>query len=112
METKIQINRFTSELGAELDRDKRTMILTEVDIYAVEERDNQDGTHSKIYKAKVVGATDVKQGGEVYRGKSKRSWSKKLRQASWKLGVDYEEELMPQIMANLEQIIETYVYNK
>ena len=108
---KIKVNVFTAEIDGELDRDARTILLTEVEIYEVATRDNQDGTFDQVYKAKVVGATDIKQGEKLVKGKSKRSWSQKLRQAVWKLGADYDG-FMAFLFTRLESLIDEYQKSK
>lgn len=86
---QLTTNRFTTDLDTEIDPALRSFILTEVEIYETAMRDNQDGTFNKIFKAKVVGATEVRQGGKVVKGKSKRSNSKRLH---GKLHYDAKEE--------------------
>jgi hypothetical protein len=106
---KLTLNRFTCEIDRPLERDKRCFILTEADIYDVSTPDNHDGTFDENYKAKVVGATEIKQGeNKPVFGKSKRSPSQRLRMAF--LGIEPTEEFyengMNKIIANLEDILE------
>lgn len=78
---KLVINRFTTELEDELDSNLRCFVLTEVEVYETAMRDNEDGTFDRIVKAKVVGATEIKQGDKTVKGKSKRKLSQRLRGA-------------------------------
>lgn len=107
---KLTLSRFTTELDEPLDMSLRGVIMTEVDIYAVEDRDNQDETHDRIYKAKVVGATEVRQGGEkpkIIKGKSKRTLSQRWRGAVYHHdpSEEYYEQTMEKMLANSEQIL-------
>jgi len=104
----IKVNTFTAEIGEELDSTKRTLVTLEVDIYATEMRDNQDGTFNRVYKAKLNGTTIVKQGDDKpILAKSKRSNSQKLRMAFWRINPDEEfyQRQMNKIMANLEEVL-------
>lgn len=110
---KIKVNSFSAELPEGLDRNQRTFVLTETEIYEVSTQDNQDGTFNEIYRAKVVGSTEVRQGDKKVVGKSKRSQSQKLRQAFWCINPDedfYQSE-MSKIITNLESVIE-FLRNK
>jgi len=106
---KIKLSSFTAELPEKLDRDLRTLITAEVDIYDVGMPDNQDGTYDKVYKSKLVGTVIVKQGeNKPVVTKSKRSASKRLRSAMWYLNPDEEfyQKSVDKIIANLESVIE------
>jgi len=98
---KLTINRFTAELPGEVDRNLRGFIKTEIEIHEVATQDNHDGTFNQVYKAKVVGATELEQMGNVVRSKSKRKHSQRLRGSIFylaqELGVD-EEELYDRFM--------------
>ena len=76
---KLKVNSFSTEIEEELNRNKRTVIQTEVEIYSEETLDNQDGTFTQVWKSKVVGSTICKQGEEIIKGKSKRTNSQKVR---------------------------------
>lgn len=76
---KIKIKAFTAELEEPLDRTRRCFILTEAEIHDVSHPDNHDGTFNEVFTAKVVGATEIKQGNRVVKGKSKRRYSQRLR---------------------------------
>jgi len=77
---KITVNRFTAEIDEPLDRELRSLVTCEVDIYDVSHPDNEDGTVNEVYKAKLVGTTIVKQGEKKpIIAKSKRSQSQKMR---------------------------------
>ena len=106
---KLKLTSPSAELAEELDRDKRTLVTCEVDIYAVEDQDNQDGTYNRVYKAKLNGTTIVKQGdNKPIIAKSKRTQSQKIRQALWTL--DPEEEfyniITDKMVANIEDLVE------
>jgi hypothetical protein len=106
---KIKLSSFTAELSEPLDRNARTLITTEADIYEESELDNNDGNYTKVYKAKVNGSTIVKQGDKKpILAKSKRTSSQKLRQAIWCINPDedFYELIMSKITANIEKIIE------
>lgn len=106
---KIKVNTFTAELEQPIDREKRTIITTEVDCYDVSTPSNEDGTFNEVFKCKVVGSTLVKQGeAKPLICKSKRSLSQRMRMAIWQLNSDelFYESTMNKIMNNLEEIIE------
>lgn len=110
---KLVVSRFTTELEGELDRSLRSYVLTEVEIYSTESIDNQDGSYNLLYKSKVVGATQIKQGDKAVKGKSKRSQSQKFRYAVMglgeKLGHDQEQfydNYMNKLIANPEAVWE------
>lgn len=65
----------------ELNTEKTQKIVGELQIYSKEFRDNQDGTHNLVYKAKFVGETALSEGNGVILSKDKTSSSKKLRWA-------------------------------
>lgn len=106
---KIKLNTFTAELDEPLDKDLRSLITAEVDIYAVEEKDLQNGDSDLIYKAKLVGSTIVKQGDKKpIIAKSKRSNSVKLRLALGQINNSdgYYERFMPKLLARLEEVVD------
>ena len=104
---KLRITSFTSELTAPIDPEKRTIIQTEVELYETSLRDNNDGTFDKIYRGKVVGATDCTQGDKVLKGKSKRTQSQKLRNVIYARNPseEYYEEIMGKIIGNIDEVI-------
>jgi len=110
---KLKITTQTIELEGELDRDKRTYVLAEYEIYEVSSQDNHDGTYNQVYKSKLVGSSEVKQDGKVTKGKSKRSPSQKLKQRFWTLNSDDEfyNAFMDKLIFNLEEVIE-FLRNK
>lgn len=105
---KLKVYMFTAELPEPLDREKRCLVTTEVDITDVGTPSNNDGTYDEVYKAKVVGTTIVKQGGEKapILAKSKRSQSKKLRQRIWQDDPDeeYYQKCTNAIISNWDDI--------
>jgi len=105
---KLTVNRFTTELDKPLETNLRSAIITEVEIYETAYRDKQDGTYDQIYKSKVCGATEIKQGGILVKGKSKRTQSKKLRQALWSINPEEEfyQDIMNKIICNIEEVVE------
>lgn len=105
---KIRVTSFTAELEKPLDPAQRTIIQTEVEIYETSHRDNNDETFDEIYRAKVVGATDCKQGGLLVKGKSKRSQSKKIRARCWMDDPSdaYYEWFTNNILAHYEEVKE------
>ena len=111
---KLTLNRFSSELTEPLDRNSRTLLTIEADIYEVATQDNQDNTYNEIYKCKLVGSTIVKQGDKKpIICKSKRTQSQKMRQAIWV--IDPNEEfyniITDKIIVNLPEVIE-FLRNK
>ena len=107
MQHKIKLNTFTAELSEPLDKSLRTLITAECDIYAVEDRDLQNGEFDKVYKAKVNGSTIVKQAGKKpILAKSKRSWSQKQRLAL--LRIDDSDgcydRFMPKLLARFDEV--------
>ena len=107
---KLKVASFTTELEKHLDRNKRTIVQTEVEIYEVSSQDNNDGTYNEVYKAKVVGATTCDQGGIVVKGKSKRIQSQRLRATLWNINPSEEfyEATMNKILDNIEDIINKF----
>jgi hypothetical protein len=106
---KLKLNTFTAELSEPLDREARTLITCEADIFEESEQSNNDGNYNKVYKAKVNGSTIIKQGEKKpILAKSKRTSSQKLRQAIWSINPDetFYEIIMGKIIANTEEIIE------
>lgn len=106
---KFTVNRFTAELDSPIDRDLRTLVTIEADIYSVDTPSNEDGTFDKVYKAKLVGSTIIKQGKKKpILAKSKRSASKKLRSALWYINPEEEfyQVTISKIIANLEDVVE------
>jgi len=106
----LQLSKFSTELDGEIKEELRTLITTEVDVYATEFRDNGDGTHNKVYKCKVVGSTIVKQGKEKpILGKSKRSASQQVRWAidDYKTGEDFYQLFMGKLKNNIADVWET-----
>lgn len=100
---------FTAELDEPLDREKRTLVTTEVDIKSVETPSNEDGSFDTVYKAKVNGSTILKQGeGKPILCKSKRSASKKLRGALWHINPSEEfyQDIMAKLVARAEEVVE------
>lgn len=105
----IKLNTCSAELEEPLDRELRTLLTLEVDIYSEDTPTNNDGTYNKVYRAKLVGSTIVKQGDKKpILAKSKRTSSQKLRQAIWTINPDedFYEIVMGKITANIEEIIE------
>lgn len=108
---KLKITNQTIELEGGLNRNLRTYVLAEYEIYEEGEQDNQDGTYNKIYKAKLVGSSEIKQQGEkpsIIKGKTKRSQSQRLRAALWAINPEEEfyENTMNYIINNIDDIIE------
>jgi len=105
----IKLNTFTADLDEPIDRDKRTLITTEVDCYEVSEKDNVDGTFNQIFRCKVNGSTIIKQGdNKPILAKSKRSPSQRLRMAFMKENPDeqFYETYMNRLIANLSEVID------
>ena len=106
---KLIVNRFTAELEGEIDRNKRTLVTSEVDIYEVSTQDNQDGSYNMCYKSKLVGSTIVQQGEDKPKvAKSKRSQSQKLRAALWSINPEegFYQTMMDKLIINLEDVID------
>jgi len=106
---KITLNRFTAEISEPLDRELRTLITLEADIYDVSQPDNGDGTVNQVFKAKLVGTTIVKQGKtKVLVAKSKRSQSQIMRLEILKRNdsEEYYQRLMSKFINNLDGVIE------
>ena len=106
---KIKVSSFSAELPESLDRNLRTFVTTETEIYEVAFQDQQDGFFDEVYRAKVVGATKVEQlGQKAQLCPSKRSASQKLRQAFWAINPDedYYQAMMNKLIINLEEVIQ------
>ena len=106
---KIKLSTFTAELDEPLDREKRTLITVECDIYSVDVPSNNDGSFDTVYRAKVNGSTILKQGeSKPILCKSKRSASKKLRGRLW--GINPSEEFyqatMNKLIARADEVVE------
>jgi len=99
---KLKVTCQTIELEGELDRELRTYILAEYEIYEVATQDNQDGTFNMVYKSKLVGSSEVKQGDKTVKGKSKRSVSQKARIL---LGDKDYEQIMSVIIDHPEEAV-------
>jgi hypothetical protein len=112
---KLVVNRFTAEIEKSLDRNLRTFVTVETEIYDVSHPDNNDGTFDEVAKAKLVGSTIIKQQGQkdFLVGKSKRTQSQKLRAAIWSINPDEEfyTIITDKIILNIEEIIE-FLKNK
>lgn len=105
---KIKLNTFTADLSDPIDREARTLITCECDIYEESEQSNNDGTYNKIYRAKVNGSTIVKQGDKKpILAKSKRSPSQRLRMAIYSINPSEEfyEKTINKLISNIENII-------
>jgi len=106
---QIKLNTFSADIEEPLDREARTLITCEADIYEESEKDNGDGTYNKIYRAKINGSCIVKQGTKKpILAKSKRSPSQRLRMAIHSINPEEEfyEIEMDKMIANIEDIIE------
>lgn len=108
------------ELSGELDPSQTVKIQDgDIDIYAVEKRDNQDGSFTIAYKGKFTSAVEYEQNGKVMRGSDKKGKSKKLRGAIWYLGEEENAEdkelfygmVMDKIIIHLPEIWE-FIKNK
>lgn len=71
-----------AELPEKLETDKSLALHFEAEIYSCEKLDNQDGTFTIRYKAKINGAVDFVQGEKKIKSKDKTKKSQRLR---WKL---------------------------
>jgi hypothetical protein len=81
MDINSYILRITSgaELADKLDTTKSFKISAELDCFAVEKRDNQDGTFNIVYKSRITSPIEVIQGETKIKGKDKKRWSQKWR---------------------------------
>jgi hypothetical protein len=104
---RIKVSAFSAELPNELNRDLRTLVTAEVDIYDVGTPTNDNGTHDRVFKAKLVGSVIVQQKGvkDTYVCKSKRSPSERLRACI--PDENYYEICMNKLINNWETIKET-----
>jgi len=105
---KLKTTTQTIELEGELDRDLRTYVLAEYEIYDVGNPDNYDGTYNLVYKAKLVGSSEVKQGDKIVKGKSKRTNAQKIRQAIWTINPEeeYYDLISSKILNNIDEVID------
>lgn len=104
-----------AELSGELD-DTKTVKITDcdLDIYSITDKNNDDGSYNRIYKARITSAIEYEQSGKVMRGSDKKGWSKKLRGAIYFLGTEEKSEdselfyeiVMRKIIVNLPEIWE------
>jgi len=111
---RLKLNTFTAELSEPLDREARTLITCEADIYEESEQSQNDGNYNKVYRAKVNGSTIVKQGDKKpILAKSKRTTSQKIRLAAWHYNPDEEfyDIIGTKIVSNFEEICE-FLKNK
>ena len=90
--------RITSsaELPHELNPSQTVKIQTELEIYSVEKRDEQNGDFSFIYKGKISSYIDLQQWGKVFRGKGRLSESKLSRNAIYALQDKVEKLDVPE----------------
>lgn len=106
----IKIGQFSAELPGEIEEALRTLVTTEIDLFATEIRDNQDGTFDKVFKGKVNGTTIVKQGDkkDAYVCKSKRSPSQRLRSRAWAYNPDdnFYEGLIDRLINNFDEVVD------
>lgn len=105
---KLTINRFTCELSEPLDPAKRLYFKSEADVYETAYQDCQENNfYNQVFKAKIVGATQIKQGGDkIILGKSKRSPSQRLRIAISTIdsSEEYYQKIMNKIILNIEEV--------
>lgn len=85
----------SSYVEEQIDPSKTLEIKGELSVYAVEKRDNNDGTFNLINKAKFIGAIEVEQNRKTIRGIDKTKKSICLRIAigeiADEIGTDREE---------------------
>ncbi len=97
-----------AELGQQIDTTKSLRVGVDVDVYSVEKFDNQDGTATVRYKAKISSAIDVMQGEKIFKGKDKSKASQRLRwviEAKARgLGLDPEEYYQSEINKIIQSI--------
>lgn len=80
MEYSLKITGAAS-IPEALEADKAIYIITELDCYAAEKRNKQDGSYEIVYKTKLVGAAELRQGEKKQISKNKTKASQRLRWA-------------------------------
>jgi hypothetical protein len=105
----------SAELSGELD-DTQTVKISDadLDIYSITDKNNDDGSYDRIYKARITSAIEYEQNGKVMRGSDKKGKSKKLRGAIWFLGETehaedkelFYEIVMDKLIINLPEVWE------
>ncbi len=107
---KIKVRQFTAELPQLLDRELRTYLTIETDIYDVSTPSNENGEYDQVYIARLVGSCIVKQQGskEKIITKSKRSPSQRLRYALYYINEseDFYILMIEKIINNAEAVCE------
>lgn len=102
----------TASIPEKLETDKAIYIIAELDCYEVSKRNKQDGDNEIVYKTKIVGAAEIKQGDKKQITKDKTKASQRLR---WAIeatgrakGVDdlelYYQQRMNQLIANENEV--------
>jgi hypothetical protein len=77
-----------SELSDKIDSTKSFSVKADLDCYAIEKRDNNDGTFDFVYKSKIVSSIELTQGETKITGKDKKRKSQKLRGSIYALGLE------------------------
>lgn len=97
----------------QIDPSKTLEIKGELSVYAVEKRDNNDGTFNLVNKAKFISAVEVEQNRKTIRGIDKTKKSICLRLAigeiADEIGTDREEfykSFMDKLLANPHNVWE------
>ena len=76
-----------AELSAPLD-DEKTLVINsaELTIYDISDKNNDDGTYTRSYKARITSEIELEQENKPIRGKDRSSQSVRLRRAIWAIG--------------------------
>jgi len=94
-----------TELEEDIKAGFQTTIMMPIDVYSTEYKDQHDGFHDKIYKAKCNGSVQVAQGDKLIRGKDKNKTSKKNRDFVWIQGEGYNVVDHPQFYEDFYQVL-------
>lgn len=99
-----------------LEQGMRYLVETEVDVYEITDRDNQDGTINRTYKTKQSGIAKIlSPGKKIIKAEAKKSRSQKMHAAIWYYhnmnGLtepfeDYYDRIMAKANAYMPEIIE------
>lgn len=106
----------TVNLPEGLENSKRYLLSTEIDVYETADRDNQDGTINRVYKAKQTGKADIlTEGKKIIKAEAKRTRSQKMHAGIWyyhntqgftESFDDYYDRIMRKMTAYIPEIIE------
>ena len=117
----LKISSAGVNLPEGLKQDKRYLLNTEVDVFEIADKSNQDGTVNRTYKGKQTGTIEIlDEGRNIIKAKGKKSVSQSIHGAMWhshqadSQGLDFDDyyyrngkkmsAYIPEIMAFLKTL--------